>query len=78
MNLLARGSGLLRAVPPLIESKLTISISNHLLKKNEKDEFVTIVPPTKKTKTKDRLYVWGYTGTGALGEFSLVEITVTQ
>jgi hypothetical protein len=34
----------------------------------EKNEVLTIVSPTKKTaKAKNRLYVWGYTGTGALG-----------
>ncbi len=49
------------------------SASACLLSKNkksidEKNEVLTIVSPTKKTvKAKNRLYVWGYTGTGALG-----------
>lgn len=50
-------------------SKLKFSISSELLKKkSDKDDFVSMVSSKKIDSSKNRLYVWGYSGIGALGK----------
>ena len=60
---------LIKCIPTHV-SNLKFSISNFLLKKpSDKDEFITMVSSKKIQSSKDRLYAWGYAGTGALGNF---------
>jgi hypothetical protein len=53
-------------------SRSTISFSSSQLKKPF-DDPVSFVSSNKNLKFKDRLYVWGYAGTGALGKHFILK-----
>ncbi len=73
MNIVFKGSALVSRLKNCFNiQSYSLSTSSYFLSKksNEvKDEVLTIVNPLRKSvKAKNRLYVWGYTGTGALGD----------
>jgi hypothetical protein len=45
-------------------------VDEHLNSKNKKVPFFTFANKSKPNQIKDRLYVWGYSGVGALGKNS--------
>ena len=68
MNFLVRSQNTVKTLVPQYIRQQSIASSANKSEKKGRDEFITMASPNHKQNAKDRLYVWGYAGLGALGK----------